>query len=434
MSMNKLDQIYELFISSNGISTDTRTLKEGQIFFALKGSRFDGNQHAQEALKRGASHAIIDNDQYAIDSRTILVHDTLIFLQELALVHRKHYSKPVIGITGSNGKTTTKELLSEVLQTQYSVEFTKGNYNNHIGVPLTILDASLNSDIWIIEMGTNAPGEIADLCNIARPTLGLITNIGAAHLEKLLSLEGVYKEKTALFNSVADNNGVIFINQDDQYLKRYSTENIAHRVYKNDSFGEGAYLHPINDGNTFLKVRVTSDVESELLLTTSLIGDYNLINISAVLCVADFLDIKMENAIHALSRYLPNNMRSQLVSTKRNTIVLDSYNANPTSMRSSLESFVHMDHNNKVVVIGDMLELGDESILFHQRINSYLEDLGVNYYLIGQIFHSIYGDRLNCFKSADQMIQNGILDSIDQQMILIKGSRGIKLEKLVPFL
>ena len=345
------------------VSTDTRNIPEGAIFFALKGPSFNANEFALEALDKGAAFAVIDEETYQKDDRMVLVEDVLQTLQELAQYHRQQLKIPVIGLTGSNGKTTTKELIREVLSQKYKVLATEGNLNNHIGVPLTLLSIDPEIEIAIIEMGANHIGEIARLSEIAQPTHGLITNIGKAHIEGFGGFEGVIRGKSELYHYLIQRGGEVFVNSQDEVLS-----NMAKRFDKPYFYpAPGDYLTcTLVDADPF----VTYENESGTLVKTQLIGTYNFSNIAAAICLGKFFDIPEKEADAAIARYVPTNNRSQIIRKGTNTIILDAYNANPDSMEAALENLKAMKAEDKVVILGDMFELGEESEAEHRRIVS----------------------------------------------------------------
>ena len=356
----KIIELYTLFKLYPKIITDSRCVENNSIFFALKGENFDGNKFAIKALESGAKYAVIDNAKFKLNDNFILVDNVLKCLQQLASFHREQFVIPLIGITGTNGKTTTKELIHTVLKRKFKTHATKGNFNNHIGVPLTLLEMPLNTEIAIIEMGANHQGEIKELCEIAKPNYGLITNIGKAHLEGFGGFEGVVKAKNELYNFIR-NYGRAFLNSDNKLLSELA-ENLNSIKYgtkqDSDCFAEILEINP------YVKLRWNNiDIQSNL------IGKYNFENILAAICIGNFFNVAHSNIKSAVENYIPQNNRSQIVQTKTNKILLDAYNANPTSMSLAIESFELLKSKTKVVILGDMLELGDESIFEHKEIN-----------------------------------------------------------------
>ncbi len=430
-----IQELYQLYKESEGVSTDTRTLQSGQLFFALSGERFDGNIYASIAIESGASYAVVDDPSVVSSERYVLVPDTLKALQLLAKYHRDQLTIPVIGITGSNGKTTTKELLVSILSSKYKVAATKGNYNNHIGVPLTILAVDKDAEVLIVEMGTNQPGDIEELCEIASPTHGLITNIGAAHLEKLGSEEGVFIEKRELFNKVKNSNGVFFLNKGNDFLSSLTGSSEQNKPY--DSTG-GSYgtITISKIPSAYLSMDVTSaGANSEMIhLETYLSGSYNIENISAAIEVGHHFDVSLDQMAKAISSYHPDNMRSQIVETDRNRVILDAYNANPSSMSHSLTA-LSKETGECLAIIGDMLELGVKSAEYHIEIVAKLKQLSIKEaILIGPIFNSVQSREYDQFLNTQELMESGKLDEITGKTILIKASRGMKLESVLPYL
>ncbi|TSJ40143.1 UDP-N-acetylmuramoyl-tripeptide--D-alanyl-D-alanine ligase [Fluviicola chungangensis] len=427
-----MEALYELFQSSTGVETDTRKIRKGSLFFCLKGANFDGNTFAEEAIKSGAIGAVIDNPQYHIEGKTILVEDALLTLQHLARHHRNQFQIPVIGITGSNGKTTSKELISAVLATQYHVHFTQGNFNNHIGVPLTLLQLTKVHDIAVIEMGANKPGDIKELVEIALPTHGIITNIGRAHLEGFKSLEGVIKTKTELFDFLAQSKGHIFANKQDETIVAKLPHTTHNHFYNDDS----------ELGGSLLKLTPLVEMEwfesgySSPAIQTNLVGEYNFINFLAAIRIGRFFGISPENCNKAISGYEPTNNRSQVSKTERNTLIVDCYNANPTSMRSALSSFAKIDTHAKIFILGDMREMGDDAPMVHEEVVQQTIDLRLSGFFIGEEFLKFKGMHPNAIflKSTEPLIEHFTNNPPADLLILLKGSRGISLEKVIPYL
>ena len=421
-----MQKIIELFYETLGVCTDTREIKKDCLFLCLKGDNFNGNEFANQALKEGAKYVIVDELKFKTNDNIYLVDDVLNYLQKLANYHRKKFNIPVIGITGSNGKTSTKELIKIVLEKKYNVLATEGNLNNHIGVPLTLLNINKNHEIAIIEMGANKFKDIEELCNIAEPNYGIITNIGKAHLEGFINFEGVLKTKKELYDSILKNHGTLIINGDDEILINNAPEvkNIKYGTSeKSDIKGELINLSP------FVEMRWSSDNYSSELITTKMIGKYNFYNFLAAIAFGKIFNIEPEKINEAISEYTPDNKRSQVQKTKNNTLILDCYNANPSSMTSAIESFSQINHPNKIAIIGDMLELGDDSVKEHQNILDLTKKLNLIKITVGPIFESINSDELkfsNTLKTAEYLRTISIKD----HLILLKGSRGIGLEKL----
>jgi UDP-N-acetylmuramoyl-tripeptide--D-alanyl-D-alanine ligase len=429
----KTEQLYNLFKNSTGITTDSRKVEKGQIFFALWGDNFNGNVYAADALSKGALCAIIDDPQYEAGDDTILVDDCLIELQALATCYREQLKIPVLAITGTNGKTTTKELIAAVLSTKLKVHYTKGNLNNHIGVPLTILSAPDDTQMMIIEMGANHIGEIRTLCQIARPDHGLITNIGTAHIEGFGSFDGVVKTKTELYEYLRKANGIAFYNDRDPLLTEKIFSMINRAVPLTDPDGIELKVDLVSsDLNLVISVDY---LHKTYTLRTNLFGRYNLENVRTAIAVGLFMGIGMESILGAIENYIPANNRSQVKLTVTNTVVCDSYNANPSSMSSSLASFASVDAANKVYILGDMLELGDSSEIEHLRILELVKDNQQNVMLVGPVFEKIAtGMSFKVFHDSDSLAEYIKAHPISGKTILVKGSRGMHLEKIYDLL
>ena len=430
--MDKIAQLYSFFLSSNGVSTDTRTIREGDLFFALNGPNFNGNQYAKKALEAGAALAIVDDPKVAESEQFFLVDDVLTALQQLSTHHRKQFSIPVIGLTGSNGKTTTKELINTVLAKKYKVLATKGNLNNHIGVPLTLLQMTAAHEIAIIEMGANKQGDIDELCRIALPTHGFITNIGKAHLEGMGGIEGVLKTKTELFQFLLETNGQVFINSSQEIFS-----NMIKR-FKNPVLfpGKSNFLHVVDHGadpNVAFSLPPTDHV-----YVTNLIGRYNYDNIAAALCMAKFFEVPMPEAAEAAAGYIPENMRSQVMERGSNLILLDAYNANPSSMEGALEAFDRLNRRkHKMVILGDMLELGEYTIAEHEKLGTLVNSMALDKICFtGQHTQHALSKAPKALYFPDAFsLRNWLKDSnLEDYQILIKGSRGMKLEGLLEFI
>ena len=417
-----ISKLYNIFKEYPTISTDSRNIKKDSIFFALKGENFNGNKFAEEALKSGCKYAVIDEKEYEINENYILVNNALKTLQQLASFHRDNINIPIIAITGTNGKTTSKELITSCLSSELETAYTKGNYNNHIGVPLTLLEINKKHEIGIIEMGANHKNEINFLCEIAKPSYGIITNIGKAHLEGFKNFEGVKSTKKELYDFIKKNNGVIFINNDDKTLNEIS-KNIKSITYgKNgDIIGE----------------EVTSSVYTEILfnkikINSNLIGSYQFYNIMLAIAVAKHFSIKEKNIIKSLESYYPKNNRSQVVQSKSNLIILDAYNANPSSMNEMINSFYKIKKESKVCILGDMGELGIFSKDEHEEIINLNKKLSLKTFYIGSEFRKL--TKKNSFIDF-QEFKNYLKDfPITNSTILIKGSRSQKLENIVELL
>jgi UDP-N-acetylmuramoyl-tripeptide--D-alanyl-D-alanine ligase len=433
--MSQIDLIYQHFLTQRMISTDTRNISEGCLFFALKGEKFDANTFASEALNQGAAYVIIDNPDYQVNNQCILVDDVLESLQELARHHRSQWNIPVVGLTGSNGKTTTKELINAVLSEKYKTFATKGNLNNHIGVPLSILSITDDVEIAVIEMGANHQKEIEFLCSISQPTHGMITNIGLAHLDGFGGFEGVKKGKAELFAYLKSHDGTAFVNHDSPYiLEMAHTLGLQHTI----SYG-------IDGTNAITGALLSTDPVIELNWSagnnsfqtkTNLTGAYNFENILAAICIGNFFELSPQQINNGLIGYLPVNNRSQLKKTATNMVICDFYNANPSSMAAALKNITTLAGKHKVAIIGDMFELGEESAKLHEEIAAQAEESGLDtLLLIGKYFYSLQ-DRYkgNFFSSPEEaalwLKNNPIKDSL----VLLKGSRGMALETLLPLL
>jgi len=428
-----MEKLYRLFKQSSGVCTDTRKIVKDSMFIALKGENFDGNTFVKEALKAGAKYAISNVKLNADNQHVFYVEDTLIFLQQLAQYHRTEFKIPVIGITGSNGKTTTKELIAAVLSKKYNVLFTQGNLNNHIGVPLTLLNLNESHNIAIIEMGANKSGDIKELARIAKPTHGIITNIGRAHLEGFGSLQGVINTKSELYKYVKSEKGKLFYNIDDatliKQIDNYTNTSTYSGEQSGNVNGELVALTP------FVEFKWEIPNYKSEVIKTKLVGKYNFYNFLAAISFGLEFGVSPENINHALEEYTPTNNRSQIEKTKHNTLILDAYNANPTSVQSALESFELIDHDNKTVILGDMLELGKESTIEHEKIIAYLADKNCRKILVGSIYnHLTSPNDILKFNTAEELKIYLKSNSIKDSLILIKGSRGIKLETVVELL
>lgn len=428
-----MHKLFQLFYKTSGVFTDSRNVQQNGMFIALKGNNFNGNLYAEETIKAGAKYAIVDDPTYADNKSVYYVEDTLLFLQKLANYHRKKFNIPVIGITGSNGKTTTKELIFQVLSSHFNVLATKGNLNNHIGVPLTLLTVNSTHEIAIIEMGANKPYDISELCEITEPTHGIITNIGAAHLEGFGSFEGVLKTKLELFHSISKQNGFIIINADDKVLMDNLPTKIEHGFYsvreKSELQGEILQLNP------YLNFAWWDDSETRNVVQTHLFGGYNLYNFLAAIRFGKLFNVPESKINSSLEAYVPSNNRSQITVTAKNKLLVDCYNANPSSMLSAITSFIQMEAKQKILVLGDMLELGDVSIEKHQEILHYLNIENVYYITVGSLFFSLPNNRAkNKFIQVDELVNYIDQHPIANHFILLKGSRGIALEKLISHL
>ncbi|MBK6282047.1 MAG: UDP-N-acetylmuramoyl-tripeptide--D-alanyl-D-alanine ligase [Draconibacterium sp.] len=427
--MTAIEKIYKLFTEYPIISTDSRKIEKNCIFFALKGENFNGNKFASTALEQGAVCAIIDEPENSISDKTILVDNVLQTLKDLANLHRRKLGLPILAITGTNGKTTTKELVSAVLSEKFNVSFTQGNLNNHIGVPLTLLKMNTHTEFGVVEMGANHPGEIADLCAIAEPDYGIITNIGKAHLEGFGSFEGVIKTKSELYQYIKSKNGTIFYNRQNPLLSELSKD-IEHR--ESYGFEDADFNGELLSSPPFVHLKANFK-KGVLYLNTNLTGDYNFENILAAACIGNYFDVDPIEIQKALKNYYPQNNRSQLINKNGLKIIMDAYNANPTSMQASIKSFISNSSGNNYLILGDMLELGKYSKSEHISILELLKNYPeITVYTVGKNFFEI-AEKFNCksFQNVD-LLCNFLSDSpITDGAILIKGSRGIQLEKVL---
>lgn len=422
--------IYEKFLECGAVTTDSRNCPEGSMFFALKGTNFDGNAYASAALEKGCKYAVVDNPAVAKDDHYILVNDTLKALQDLAAQHRKALGITVLGITGSNGKTTTKELVSAVLSKKGNVLYTEGNLNNHIGVPLTLLRLTPQYKIAVIEMGANHPGEIATLVDIARPDYGLITNVGRVHLEGFGSFDGVKKSKGELYDFLRANGGRAFLLQDSADLVQMAEglPSIGYGSIDADTnYVSGSLSKPDNAPYISVDVKCFDQTSH---IKTNLIGDYNLPNVLAAVCVGRFFDVPLSEVRQAIEEYKPVNNRSQLVKSEFNTLIVDAYNANPTSMEASIRNFAKLDMPNKMCILGDMGEIGAESLNEHKKIVDLLKELGLdNLYFVGHIFKQV-SSGYRYFENVDALKAELSEKPLKNATILIKGSNSNHLSKL----
>ena len=422
-----IEELHSIFLQNRTITTDSRQIVPGSIFFALKGDNFDGNQYAHKAIESGAAFAVIDDPAFEND-KTLLVENVLLSLQQLAHLHRNKFNIPVIAITGSNGKTTTKELINSVLCQRYNVTATIGNLNNHIGVPLTLLRINDQTEIAVIEMGANHEYEIDELCKIAGPTHGLITNIGKAHLGGFGGYGGVIRAKSELYNWLRENGMKAFINADNPLLMRLS-EGIEQILYGTTQslFVAGKIIE--NTSNLELDWVTANEIHE---IKTNLVGEYNFENVMAAICLGVYFEVEPKNILSAISNYVPSNSRSQSVKTARNSVVLDAYNANPTSMEVAIKNFRQAKSLHKMVILGDMLELGEESLAEHLGISGILEESDFEkVILVGPDFMQVAGSKFTCFANSEMAYQWLAGQQITGFSILVKGSRGIRMEKVL---
>ncbi len=423
-----LADLYTTYLNSDGVETDTRKPLHNKVFFALNGENFDGNKFAHKAIEQGAILAVIDNRSFEGD-KTLLVDDVLTTLQQLGLYHRQQLGIPVIAITGSNGKTTTKELMHAVLIKKYRTSATKGNLNNHIGIPLTLLNIPSDAEIAIVEMGANHQEEIKSYCTYTEPDFGIITNIGKAHIEGFGSLEGIRKGKGELYDYLRAKDKTVFVNSDDEVLMQMS-EGIKKHTYGSDPHSDTTGNVMASDDN-LLHVKVENQE-----IATQLTGNYNVPNVLASICVGQYFEVSMDDCADAISNYLPDNSRSQIVKKQNRTIVLDAYNANPTSMKLALENFASMAHSPKVAFIGGMKELGSASQEEHQNIIDLARSLDIDeIVLVGTEFNACEYNDLYYFSDSSEAgeFASNLPDDLEY-FVLVKGSRSTQMEEILKFL
>lgn len=431
----KTEELYQIYLQHPIICTDTRKVTESCLFFALKGDNFDANEFASKAIESGAAYAIIDDERYLASDKYILVTDCLSALQNLSAFHRKQLTIPVIGITGTNGKTTTKELINSVLSQHCRTYATEGNLNNHIGVPLTLLSIGEDCDIAIVEMGANHQKEIEFLCTLAQPGYGLITNVGKAHLEGFGGVEGVKKAKGELYEYLAQTGGTVFINSDNPILVDMSRDRGVQNFV---GYGKGA-TNFVSGGLTevspFLQVEwQLKGQEDEAIFTaeSNLPGTYNFENILAAICVGSFFKLSPSQINQGIKSYQPVNNRSQILKTEKNTIICDYYNANPSSMTVALDNIQTVPAQNKIIILGDMFELGVDSPIEHRLILEKAMEISADRRIfIGEEFFKLKNDSAEFFKTTSQAFEALIKDRPAGSTILLKGSRGMKLESLI---
>ncbi len=428
-----IKELYRIFLDFPFITTDSRKVVKDSLFFALRGEQFDGNKYAGQALERGCSFAVVDDKDTIADDRYIFVNDTLETLQRLAEYHREQLDIKLIAITGSNGKTTTKELVTGILAKKFKLISTQGNLNNHIGVPLTLLQMKQDTQIAVIEMGANHCGEIAYLCKIAKPTYGLITNIGHAHIEGFGSYANIIEAKAELYEWIRKNNGIIFQNSENPVL--HGISNTADNII--------SYGTRVDDKNNFSVINADPTLEilwkyrkEEIVLNTNLFGTYNIENIMAAIAIGIYFGVEPYLIKNAIESYKPQNNRSQIKKTTENLLILDAYNANPTSIMASINDFLNISGLNKIMFLGDMYELGKESENEHKKIVEFIKDKNVlKIYLIGKDFSKAAGNTsFTCFDNIDECIKHIIANPIKTSTILLKGSRMMNLERLIPYL
>lgn len=430
-----LEQIFSQFLTCRKVTTDTRNIEQGAIFFALKGANFDGNLFALKALEQGASMAVVDNPEICAEN-VVVVDNVLIALQELARMYRRSLGIPVVGLTGTNGKTTTKELITAVLAQRFNVASTKGNLNNHIGVPLTILSIPKDCEIAVVEMGANHPKDIEELVNIAMPTCGLITNVGKAHLEGFGSFDGVKRTKGELYDYLKLHDGRLFLNTDNEHLM----EMVGSRgISTYTPYGKaemGARILPTDLDQPFLQLAFDKGALAGKVIKSHIVGSYNADNMLAAAAIGTFFEVKPSQIIEAIDAYVPSNNRSQLERSAKNLIIVDCYNANPSSMEVAIENFSNFKVNRKVAILGDMLELGEVSLDEHIRIIKRIKQVeGVDrILLVGPEFCRAATDGVVAFANTNELTQYLDKNPVEDSLVLVKGSRGIKLESSLPLL
>ena len=423
-----ISSIYQIFLNSNKVCTDSRKIRDNDLFVSLKGPNFNGNKFAETALENGANYAIVDQKEFAVNDNYILVNDCLNTLQNLANYHRKKSKAKIIGLTGSNGKTTSKELILSVLKLQFKTIATTGNLNNHIGVPLTLLSIEPETEIAIIEMGANHLKEIELLCNITDPDYGYITNFGKAHLEGFINLEGVIKGKSELYTYLMKKSRLIFINNNDNKQLEITKE------YTN-KFTFGKTNSNVNYSVNTINPQISISIE-DVTIESNFFGEYNVENLAAAICIGKYFNMSNTLIKEGVENCIPNSNRSQIIEKGSNKIILDAYNANPTSMQLALVNFNDISEKNKILFIGDMYELGENSHEMHQDIVSTIEEMNFDQtYLLGDLFNKTkFSSKIKAFANLEDLNNNINLEEISNSTILIKGSRGMQLEKILDFL
>lgn len=434
-----IEQLYQLYLQHPIISTDTRKIAPGSLFFALKGDKFDANTFAPQALKAGAAYVVIDNAAYLTSDQYILVDDVLSTLQDLARYHRKQLTIPVIGLTGTNGKTTTKELVNAVLSQQFNTLATQGNLNNHIGVPLTVLTINSSHQMAVIEMGANHQKEIELLCTIAQPSHGLITNVGKAHLEGFGGVEGVKKGKGELYDYLKATNGIAFVNSNSaDLLKMQQDRNLEQVLYYGQQSNNNLINGEIVDNAPYLVVEWTvPDVNETHHAATQLTGEYNFDNILAAICIGHHFGLSAAQIKAGIEGYQPKNNRSQIMQTVTNTLICDYYNANPSSMLVAIDNLHKMQANRKVMILGDMFEMGAEAAAEHEAVlKAALAVPAHDHIFIGAEFYLLHSNYPGAtyYQTAEEALTGLQANPITDATVLIKGSRGMALERLVALL
>lgn len=425
-----IQEIHQLFLSSAGVTTDTRNLTKGGMFFALKGANFNGNTFAINALEAGCAFAIVDEPQEYADARIIHVENVLKTVQDLAHFHRMQFDIPIIGITGSNGKTTSKELTGAVLTKKFKTLVTVGNLNNHLGVPFTLLKLTKEHELAIIEMGANKPGDIKELVEIAAPTHGIITNIGAAHIEGFGSIEGVIKTKGEMYDYISTHEGTVFYHAGDPILSTILPQNVAiYSFGQSDADVDGQLVAQ----NPFISFKWNTKTYHSPVLETHLVGRYNFTNFLLAVSVGNYFGVEPAAINEAIKMYVPTNNRSQITKTESNTLIVDCYNANATSMKAALESLLEIEGEEKVVILGDMKELGTISIEEHRKIVEFVRSNHLKAFLVGEEMGKV-ANGIPHFNSWNDLVKNPQFLALTNALILIKGSRGIRLEEILSYL
>jgi UDP-N-acetylmuramoyl-tripeptide--D-alanyl-D-alanine ligase len=427
-----IEKIYEIFLKHPVVCTDTRKLIPGSIFFSLKGGSFNGNKFAAMAIEEGCAYSVIDEKEYAGGDKYILVDDVLTTLQQLAAHHRRQLNIPIIAVTGSNGKTTTKELIHAVLQKKFAVYATEGNLNNHIGVPLSLLKINGNHQMGVIEMGANHQGEIAFLCELAHPDFGLITNIGKAHLEGFGGPEGVIKGKTEMYNYVRAHSGILFVNADNVLLEKLAGATNKYTYGTGSNCDVTGKLYRENPSVDFTFHSLKNDDESGHIVAL-LMGKYNFENILGAVAIGEYFGVERNKIKQAIEEYSPDNSRSQIIKKGNNTILLDAYNANPTSMEAAIRNFSAGKPNHPLLILGDMFELGDDSLSEHKKLIGLLTELQfMDVILVGKVFNSLAPvGGFKSFETTGEAMSYLLEQKPSNKNILIKGSRGMKLEQIL---